>query len=287
MNLSEIGHPIVKAIIADTYAVPFEYAAVSADRPNDLSTYYTHPRHGTGNGRYSDDGESSTAVGEAMLEGPLTRESLAKWFVRAFHREQRRGYAGGYFDFLMKTKTGEDFLANIRPNSDKSGAAMRGWLCGHYKEPKMVLAMAELQAKLTHDTPGGIMSAKAAALMTHYFAYDKGPRTDLAKFLCDSIGGPWFLPWSKPVGSKGMESVHAAVQAIMMHDRMSMVLKQCVDFTGDTDTVATIALGSSAFARDIEQDLPQHLFDNLEDGQWGKPYLLDLDDRLAKWRASQ
>lgn len=284
MVLDEIGYPMVKAAIGDAYGAGFEYDPITRDRPNNLSRYVKHSRHDIGDGRYTDDTEMSTAVAEAMIEGGLTRESLANWFVAAFHREQRKGYAGGFYDFLLSIKTGPDFLRDVHPDSEKSGAAMRGWVCGLYGTPERVMEMAELQAMLTHNTPKGIKSAQAAALLTHFFAYHHGrKRRDLMDFLNDYVPGQWARPKRSKVGEKGMDSVHAAIQAIMMHDRTSLILKQCIAFSGDVDTVATIAMGAAAFATEIKQDLPQNLFDELEDGQWGKPYLLDLDNRLNGW----
>lgn len=288
MILDEIGYPMVKAGIGDAYGAGFEYDTITRDRPNDLSHYVKHTRHAIGGGRYTDDTEMSTAVAEAMIEGRLTRVSLANQFVTAFHREQRKGYAGRFYDFLQGTKTGLDFLTNVHPVSDKSGAAMRGWVCGLYSTPEMVMEMAELQAKLTHNTPNGIKSAQAAALLTHFFAYDHGKkrigrRSHLTDFITSYVPARWASPKTSKVGEKGMDSVHAAIQAVLMHDKSSLILKQCIEFQGDVDTVATIAMGAAAFSKDIEQDLPQNLFDDLEDGPWGKPYLIDLDNRLNAW----
>lgn len=280
---------LFEAGIGDAYGACFEYAAPTLDRPNDLAQYYGHPVHFIGFGKYTDDTEMSVAVAEAMLEcypTTLTNEVLAKWFVDVFHREQRPGYAGRFYKFLSNTYSSEDFLANIRPESDKSGAAMRGWVCGLYKEMYDAMAMAELQAVITHDTFGGRTSAMAAALLTHYFAYNVGPKTDVAKFIKSEVRGPWTDPRTTPVGSKGVDAVHAAIQAVVMHDKMSAILKQCVDFTGDVDTVATIALGAASLSNEIEQDIPQILIDKFEPSfidmpaLWGATYLKDLDDRL-------
>jgi ADP-ribosylglycohydrolase len=290
IDLTTSEYPIIKAAIADAYGVCFEYADPTYDRPNNLSGYYPHPRHAIGDGRYSDDTEMSTAVIEAMLEvgtGDLTRELLARWFVKAFHREQRKGYAGRFHEFMTRTLTGEDFLRNIDPRSNKSGAAMRGWPIGLYKDFRTVLEMAELQAKLTHYTWDGIKAAQAVALMTHYFAYNLGKRESVAAYLNLYLDGPWLTPHPKPVGPEGMDSVHAAVRAVVAHDSLSAILKQCIDFKGDVDTVAIIAIGAASYCRDIKQDLPQVLYDGLEDGEWGKPYLLDLDKRFAAWCKEQ
>lgn len=71
-----------------------------------------------------------------------------------------------------------------------------------------------------------------------------------------------------------------------MHNKMSDILKQSIAFTGDVDTVATIALGAASLSKEIEQDLPQNLIDRLEPSlmgipsKWGIDYLRDLDAKL-------
>lgn len=273
---------IFEAAIGDAYGAWNEYVDPRADRPNDLSRYWPHPRHAIGNGRYTDDTEMSTAVLEAMLEGPLTPERLAHWFVAAFHREQRKGYAGRFYDFLVSTKDGADFLARIDPKSDKSGAAMRGWVTGLYPTIPEVLAAAEMQAKVTHDTLGGIISSQAAALMTHYFAYGLGAPFLVGEFVNRHVEGPWNRPYTGSVGSKGMESVHAAFAAVQNHHNLADILKACIDFRGDVDTVATIALGAASLSDRIYHNLPAVLVDGLENGPWGKTYLTELDRRVKE-----
>ena len=51
--------------------------------------------------------------------------NLARRFVEAFRRDPREGYAGGFYAFLQEVTSGDEFLQRIRPDSDKSGAAMR------------------------------------------------------------------------------------------------------------------------------------------------------------------
>lgn len=277
---------IFNAAIGDAYGAAFEYSDPTPDRPNDLAKYYLNTKHNLGSGRYTDDTEMTTAVAEAMLEGPLTKESLAKWFVKAFQREKRIGYAGRFYDFLSVTDTGEEFLKNIKPHSDKSGAAMRGWICGLYKTPELSMEMAEIQAKLTHDTDGGIMSAKAAALITHFFAYKCSKKSDLVDFLMAYVPANWNKKRTYPVGEQGLDAVWASIEAIISHNKMSDILKQCVNFGGDVDTVATIALGSVANSAEIEQDLPIVLLTELENKTWGQAYLNNLDSRLYDWTRS-
>jgi ADP-ribosylglycohydrolase len=44
---------------------------------------------------------------------------------------------------------------------------------------------------------------------------------------------------------------------------LSELLKDCIAFTGDVDTVATIALAAASCSEEITQDLPAHLIENL------------------------
>jgi len=54
----------------------------------------------------------------------------------------------------------------------------------------------------------------------------------------------------------------------------------CVAFTGDVDTVATIALAAGSCAEDLPADLPDALLAGLESGPFGRPYLAAQDARL-------
>jgi ADP-ribosylglycohydrolase len=61
---------------------------------------------------------------------------------------------------------------------------------------------------------------------------------------------------------------------------MSKLLRYCINFGGDVDTVASIALAVASNSREVEQDLPQHLTDTLENGTYGREYIEVLDRRL-------
>jgi ADP-ribosylglycohydrolase len=82
------------------------------------------------------------------------------------------------------------------------------------------------------------------------------------------------------VGAKGWMSVRAAVTAFVRNDSLRAMLRDCVDFGGDVDTVATIALAAGSCSRDVAQDLPSHLIEGLENGPYGRDYLAALEARL-------
>ena len=86
---------------------------------------------------------------------PFSPATLARRFVAAFKRDPREGYARGFYQFLQEVEDEDDFLRRIRPDSDKSGAAMRACPIGVFPSVGTVIDRAESQAALTHDTAGG------------------------------------------------------------------------------------------------------------------------------------
>lgn len=276
---------MLELAVGDAYGAGFEYATDNITRLNDLSNYVKHPKHYILPGHYTDDTQMSIAIAEVITSGlEWTPLNLATHFVEAFKRDPREGYAGSFYSFLQQVHDGAEFLAKIIPDSDKSGAAMRAIPVGIFPTIEEVIEKSKIQAAITHNTPDGIQAATAAALMSHYFIYHLGPKAELGQFLEQHV--PNSHTWSKPyvgkVKSKGWMSVQAAITAVMRNDSMSRLLKDCIAFTGDVDTVATIALGAACNCQEITQDLPPQLIDMLENGPYGKDYLISLDARLAE-----
>jgi len=273
---------LLELAIGDAYGAGFEYADIETIRlHNNLSRYVKHPRHNIRPGCYTDDTQMSLAIAETIVSGePWEPAVLAHKFVEVFQRDPREGYASGFYHFLLRVRDGEQFLRDINPTSEKSGAAMRAAPIGIYPTVSLVIERCTIQAALTHNTPNGINAAVAAALMTHYFLYHLGPKKELGSFLEEHVHGRWAEPWMGKVKSQGWMSVQAAVTALLRSKSMGDVLKTCIQFSGDVDTVAAIALAAGSCSPEIAQDLPVHLFDELENGQYGRDYIRLLDRRL-------
>jgi ADP-ribosylglycohydrolase len=273
---------LLELAIGDAYGAGFEYADVAVPGNPQQMRYVQHPRHrGTKPGMYTDDTQMSLAIAELLVEGGRwTAQRLAAKFVEVFHRDSREGYANNFYHFLQQTTTGEEFLKNIRPDSDKSGAAMRATPLGVLSTIGTVLDQCRIQAALTHNTPDGIHAAQAAALMTHYLLYNLGRKEDVGKFLEDMVPGQWNVPWLGTVKSKGWMSVRAAITAVRRHQSLAALLQDCIAFTGDVDTVATIALGAASCSQEYTHDLPPQLIQTLENGKYGRDYLIELDAKL-------
>jgi ADP-ribosyl-[dinitrogen reductase] hydrolase len=273
---------LLELAIGDAYGAGFEYAdPAMVKRENTLRGYVQHPRHQIVPGCYTDDTQMSLAVAEVLVRGePWTAPVLAARFVEDFKRDPREGYATRFYDFLTRVDSGEQFLAEIDPCSDKSGAAMRAAPIGVLATVEGVLEHATVQARLTHDTPDGVGAACAAALTAHYLIHRVGRKADLGPFLEQHVAGDWSVPWRGKVKAQGWMSVRAAVTALTASSGMAELLRACVDFTGDVDTVAAIALAAGSASSEIIQDLPEHLWAGLENGPYGRDYIAALDAEL-------
>lgn len=272
--------------IGDAYGAGHEYAPPAVVRAeNTLKGYRQHEKHKSIlPGHYTDDTQMALAIAELMLaKDPTewTHADVAGAFVGAFKRDPRTGYSGAFYDVLVKLNGAEDFLSTIRPHSPKSGGAMRAAPLGLLPNTMQVVDLAMMQASLTHATRDGMNAAAGAALLTHYCYHRLGPKTDLPKFLHRWVPGPdWLTFWRGKVGSRGLDSVMAALNAVVSHSSMSQVLRACIAYTGDVDTVAAIAMPAASVCPGMEQNLPQVLVDTLENGTYGRDYLSRLDSDL-------
>jgi len=275
---------LIELAIGDAYGAAFEYVSPEHIRAfHTLAGYARHPRHGLVPGSYTDDTQMSVAVAEVLLDEPSwNREAFADRFVRAFKRDPRDGYARGFQKFLEGIADGSAFLHEIRPDSDKSGAAMRACPIGLLESVGRVVEVATLQAKVTHDTRDGVNAAVAAALSAHFFAFRLGTPDELGAFLVENVAGAWDAEWVGEVGPKGWMSVRAAITAIGRNRSLTSLLRECVDFGGDVDTVAAIALGAASMSEDYARDLPEALVNGLENGPFGRDFLRSLDRRLLE-----
>lgn len=291
---------LLEIAVADAYGVCFESCDKDEITPNNTLEYHENmPPSFIKRGCYSDDAQMSLAIAESVLHDEIwTRLLIATRILLAFKRDKRRGYTGPFYNILEEVKTAEELLATIDGKSKKSGAAMRSHSCGLYPNLSDVIERTIIQANVTHNTWIGRESAICVAMMTHYFAYDLGLKDHLVEWLRDhrfadklhsphsfEIEGDTVTCWNPSknrVSTFGWDCIEAALYAIESSDSMKQILWQCCEYAGDTDTVAAIALGAASWSRDIAQDLPENLINDLEDKKFGRTYLMSLDLELRK-----
>lgn len=283
---------LIEIAIGDSYGAGFEFAKPErlAQLKNDLSVFYPHnlPGHLPA-GSYTDDTQMSIALAEHMIaDEPWTREALAERFVSNYKRDPRNGYSRKMQAILDSVTNGTEFLTTIVPDSDRCGAAMRSCPIGLYPHVFEVVKRARIQAAVTHNTPAGIETSSAIALAVHYFHYNKGPKSDLIKFLMSEESTAYLFkntadlwPTKTRVTSEAIPCAKAAISAVIRNDTMSDTLKECIDYTGDVDSISAMALGiASCIKKDMKNDLPENLYNGLENGKFGLQYIKELDKAL-------
>ncbi len=273
---------LLEGAIGDAYGAGFEFAEIEKIRTkNTISTYETHPLFTEIKGKYTDDTQMSLAIAELLIEGKeWTSLSIANKFVEFFKRDIRNGYAKRFYQFLLDIKDGQEFLEKIHPKSDRNGAAMRAYPIGILKDEKEILSKTELQASVTHQTQNAILAAQTIALTSHFFIYQKGKKSDLLTYLSDILNHKWTAKWQGNVNVDAIETTEAVLTILINEYDLKTMLKKSVDFGGDVDTVASLALAIGKMCQETENNLPQWLYNDLENNEFGLDYIKKIDEQL-------
>jgi ADP-ribosylglycohydrolase len=275
---------LLEIAVGDAYGAGFEFVDLNTvKRFNNLSHYRSH-NLGIKAGSYTDDTQMTLALSELMIDCHVwSKEIIADKFVVCYQRDKRLGYATGFGQLLDSVANGQELLSRIRPDSIRNGAAMRAAPIGLYHDIDEVMEKAKLQATITHDTEIGIRSSQAIALSTHYFYYRLGDRESFYDFICEKTNLVWDKEWHKMVRCDAFETVSAVLTLLMKYNRYSDLLRESVQLSGDVDTVAALTLGVASCAEHYyTNDLPELLIETLEDGDFGKNYIISLDEKLME-----
>ncbi|MBE8727391.1 ADP-ribosylglycohydrolase family protein [Flavobacterium hungaricum] len=275
---------ILEAAIGDAYGAGFEFQELDyIIKNNDVTQYLKHGMYTEIYKRYTDDTQMAIAITELLLEEDNWNEvKVADKFVEVFHRDKRRGYSDRVYNALDASKNGNDFLKIIDNRSSGNGSAMRAYSIGLLKEIPQILDFCEIQAKTSHNTAEGISCAKRIALAVHFYKYQLGDKSSLIDFVNDTLKEKEIYKVTSPIDMHGYFTTQAVLKIVSEADSMQDCLKQGIDFGGDTDTVAALCMAILSQKKDCEKTLPQFLYDELENGTYGKDFLISLDNRLVE-----
>jgi ADP-ribosylglycohydrolase len=275
----------------DAFAMAVEYldqkgSAGHIENVLRFERYFAHqdfPQHQAG--CYTDDGQMSVAVVEALLktDNPSV-QMFAKCFFHAYKRDPRVGYSRGLQEILDSSNSAVEMISRIHPNSDKNGGAMRSVPIGVLSTPAQVLEIAARQASITHNTPAGILAAEAVALMSHFVLYEADGFERITEYCLDHLPAceRFRSAWSGSVVGPdvGMRTVHAVHTLLTTKHGLLPMLEQVIAWGGDTDTVAAIAWGIAS-ARFSGMELPSFFETDLEkDKKHGPAFLKQLGKSL-------
>lgn len=272
---------LLEIAIADAYGAGFEFSSLDKVKShNNLSTYCNHDLYGF-KAKYTDDMQMTIAIAEVLIsKSNYTSELIADKFVECFNRDRRLGYSKGFYKLLTRVKSGRDLMVQIRPNSSRNGAAMRSVPIGFFKDKSQLLEFATLQSKITHNTDIAIQSSCAIALASHFGVRKKGKIADLKAFLEKENYSRWDFNWSGPVSVSAYDTVSAVFSCLIKNNNLKDLLYNCVDLSGDTDSVASIAIGLACCFDEYDKNLPSSLFLKLDELQYGADFLNKLEVKL-------
>jgi ADP-ribosyl-[dinitrogen reductase] hydrolase len=267
-------------------------------------------RYASGIGIYTDDTQMSIAVAEAMIAGDtLDAEALALSFTEAYRRDMRDGYSRETLSMLEKSRNGADFIASMTDEEKaermSDGSAMRAVPIGLYPVTGDVIKNAILNSEISHKHPLAVAASVAIALASHYFYYDKGPRRKLIEYILVHMEHKWtdiynylkavdkleeFDPKTilgeyadyGPPYNDAKPVLGAVLFIIKMHSADPLrAIKETLSLGGDADTTLSMVLGIIMADNPITV-LPEKLIQDLENGKYGRDYLLDLGKKLDR-----
>jgi ADP-ribosylglycohydrolase len=260
-----------------------------------------------GQNRYTDDTQMALAVAELLISGrPFTGETLADTLLAAYHRDRRSGYSLMTRRMLEESGTGSDFLSRL-PDTvilerKSDGAAMRALPIGFLSGSDQVIQLSAISARITHAHPDAVAATVGIALIAHLRYYHRDPFPKIMQELPDLI--PFLTEdsriylqtiissdYNQEIILSGHESygVPYTESIILLGAVMGILSKygenphQClinaVSLGGDTDTTASIALGAALINQ--KGYFPDALISGLEDGTFGRRYLIATGDALS------
>ncbi len=268
--------------LADAYGAGFEFASNNdIILYNKLQEYRKHPRYSSIHGNYTDDTQMAIAITEFIIsEKEWSKLCIAEKFVEVFKRDPRRGYSSRFYNILNEVNSGKELIHSLRPNSNRNGAAMRSYPIGIYTEENVVIEKSGQQATITHNTNDGILSSQIIALASHYFLHKKGEKRYIVDYLENTLSLHFNFRRTSTIKMEAMSTVNTVIALVLDHRSMSSCLLEAVNLGGDTDTVASLALAILSLCQDTIKDLPKWLYNDFENGTFGKDYLIDLDKKI-------
>lgn len=313
---------LLELAIGDAYGRPFEFNTPEfIAKHNDVLGYkHREGEEENGIGIYTDDTQMSIAIAEQMgSDLPGTQVRFAAHFVTAYKRDPRKGYSKRITKALEETKPNLPFefiLKAKQAGMSSNGGVMRAVPLGMMADPKEIMHRSIVQTSTSHGHIDAVNSAVMVSLTAHFF-YHLYPRLEgktLAdKFeiykewmksymgvLFDDILGSYALRFdpkdnlrlecdSKTTASLSIKlawgiqkDLKSSAGCPAKKTSATKILKTAVDIGGDVDSSASIALGLYSLRPDAIMDLPDEFYNNLENGPYGKDFLVDMDTQMQQ-----
>lgn len=258
--------------VGDAYGAGFEFADRKFILKNNDLTYHVHPKgmHIVA-GRYTDDTQMSIAIAKHIRDGaPVNQYHIASYFLKEFSRKPINGYARRFQSLLkvcvldypegFSSQFSLDrFMSIIRPSSTRNGSVMRSIPVGMLSTIDEVINYSCVQSSITHANLDAIRSATAVAMAAHHFRRRHGKKIELVPFLKRHGLDLGFDFRYRRVPCEAVPTARTAIKLVLEYDNLTDILKKAINIGGDTDSVASVALGLGSVCREVSRELPEVL----------------------------
>ena len=285
-------------LIGDAYGMGFEYQTFLPEENN--ATKFR--KHGLYTnllpGQYTDDTQMTIANAKVILKhkdklSSLTPLDFANEYVSEFKFNPIFGYAKGLQSVLMEVNSGIELLNKISAfgKTNRNGSLMRCLPFSFLKDKELIISLVGIQGSVTHEGLG-VETAKTMALFGKEILEQSKTKEQWFGWLENNF--PQFSPWKwdgSPVKGENLSvaTMKAAATAFLnsLEGDLTNTLIESVSYTGDTDTVASLACGlrEMAFGKFGKEEVVSHkLWDSLwnDNPAFGRDYVREFDRTFQK-----
>lgn len=267
--------------IGDAMGAPFEFGT------RDMLKKFNVDKYPNNVGTYTDDTQMSIAVAlHTYANFDYTTGDYASHFWGQYLNDKNRP------GFSRRTRAAleEDTLdgcirscASQMPR-DTNGCVMRVLPLGYITNTEHLKQAALIQCVVTHPLLECIIAAQFVALMAHYYIY-RSNDTDLCDFMKDQLGAESYGKVAFAWDGESEIPCNAIKTAGFCFDNMKgksmkAILKRAIKVGGDVDSLAAICMGLASLNKKVENDLSDALYNDLENGEFGRDFLDSLSSKL-------
>ena len=283
---------LLNLAIGDAFGRPFEFTDKDEIEQNFDIKKYAHfgaESIKTGIGKYTDDTQMSMAIADHMLHSEeMSHHSYAVYFYNSYDKDPRSGYSRRIRSCLVQDSV-QGFIskaAQMKPRNS-NGSVMRCLPLGMYPDVEDVKKACLIQTTLTHPTFECITATLMVALSFHYYYYriEENYYNWISYHIShEALGHILSAQLNKKVECDAIQTASFCLKliqdAIVKEYKLSKILEMAIKVTGDVDSTAAICLGLSSAIDSIENDLDDNLFNKLENREYGRDYLMNMDKLL-------
>lgn len=284
---------LLEMAVGDAYGAAFEFTK-TPQIPNDLSRFGAHPLGEMEVGAYTDDTMRAIANSKVILSADKNDkyrpEAYAKAYLEEFRNDRRKGWSKRFHAMLEEhvDKNAMELIKKIA-RRNTNGCLMGVAPLGYLPQINDVLLATTMQVVSTHSG-SSVPYAQGISIAAHLLMRGVSSNEiitaviELVEWESNRQRDRFHAILKEEPPIPQMESstiTLSALWAIDLFDKSSDILKWSCSRGGDCDSLGAVTMALASVSKDIEQDIPDILQDNV-DTMEGRKSLLAIDTMLKE-----